>query len=95
MGVGTSPGEHGVVQGDGLSAVFMSRGLYVPYVLYWDVSGNQGTYYEGYPTGNSYPVGGGIYRMDFQAGYALYNTNNSLSSWYISGVLQHQWTYCD
>lgn len=87
-------GEHGILQRSGGSAVFMSRGFYYPYVLYWDGSAHQGMWYLGYPTTDSY-YWYGVYRMDFQNGYATYNVYNCQSLWYQGGYLIKNYTYCD
>lgn len=86
--------EHAILQRSGGSAVFMSRGLYYPYVLYWDGSGNQGMYYLGYPVGDSY-YWYGVYRMDFQNGYATYSPSNCQSLWYQGSTLIKNYSHCD
>lgn len=96
-GAGSAYGgsEHGIFQRSGGNAVFMSRALYYPYTLYWDGSGHQGMYFIGYPLADSY-YWYGVYRMDFQNGYATFNPSGCQSLWYQGGTLIKSYSgYCD
>lgn len=73
----------------------MSRALYYPYTLYWDGSGHQGMYFIGYPLADSY-YWYGVYRTDFQNGYATFNPSGCQSLWYQGGTLIKSYSgYCD
>jgi hypothetical protein len=80
-GAGTGAGEHGIFKRSSGAATFMSRGLLGPYTDLWSGS-NDGLYLMGYPTGDSYPIGGTSVQMNFQNGYATYDTSNCSSRWY-------------
>ncbi len=87
--------EHGIFQRSGGNAVFMSRALYYPYTLYWDGSGHQRMYFIGYPLADSY-YWYGVYRMDFQNGYATFNPSGCQSLWYQGSTLIKSYSgYCD
>lgn len=57
-GAGTNNGAHAIFKRSGVtSAAFMSRGLLAPYTDIWNGT-NDGTKYVGYPSGDSYFIGG-------------------------------------
>jgi hypothetical protein len=100
-GAGTPSGEHAILKRSGAtSAVFMSRGSLGPYTRIW-TSGHDGTRFMGYPLGDSYSIGGTMYRMDFQNGYMTYNTSGCASRWWWWSSLLGQYVeqsvadYCD
>jgi hypothetical protein len=87
-GLGSGSGEHAIFKRSSPSApaTFMSRAFLGGFTDDWD-TGRDGLYFLGYPTGNSYYWTGTLYRMDFENGYATFNTNGSNESkFYLSGV---------
>jgi hypothetical protein len=98
---GAYSGYHAVLKGNSVSAtVFMSRGFLGGYTDTWG-AGHDGLWFAGYPTGNSFWVSGSTYQMNFQNGYATYNSSTCASSFYYWDsflghyVLQHTASYCD
>lgn len=97
IGAGTYQGRHAILQANGAgTAYFMSRGLLGGYTDRWD-GVHDGLWFQGYPTSNSYSIGGSTYRMNFQNGYATYNASTCASAFYYgpSNTLGHTATYCD
>lgn len=88
-GAGSGAGEHAIFKrAAGLSAAtFMSRGFLGGFTDPWDASQRDGLFYMGYPTSDSFYWSGTLYRMNFENGYATFNTNGSNESkfYYVSG----------
>ncbi|MBI5948468.1 MAG: M23 family metallopeptidase [Chloroflexi bacterium] len=81
-GTGSGNGEHAVFKDSSSSfAVFMSRGLLGPYTDPW-ATGKDGMYYLGYPLNDGGSIGGTIWQMSFENGYANYDWSNCASRWY-------------
>jgi hypothetical protein len=81
-GLGSGSGEHSVFKRNGAAvATFMSRGLLGPLTRLWSGT-SDGMYFMGYPTGDSYFINGTTVRMNFENGYATYQTSNCASSWF-------------
>ncbi len=66
-------GEAAIFVVPGREPVFMSRGILGPYTNPWDSAHHDGLYYMGFPLSESRTVGDGLYRMDFENGYAIYD----------------------
>lgn len=67
-------GEAAIFVVAGRDPIFMSRGILGPYTNPWDTEHHDGLYFMGFPLGESRPVGDGLHRMDFENGYAIYDT---------------------
>ena len=79
-GAGSGFGEHAIFKPSSANATFMSRGLLGPYTNQW-TTGKDGFYFMGYPNGDSYSIGGGQVRMDFQNGWETFSTCASTFYW--------------
>lgn len=100
-GTGSGSGEHAIFKrSSAATATFMSRGLLGPYTDVWSGS-NDGTYFVGYPTGDSFFVSGTTWQMNFENGYATYDTSNCSSRWFYWSAFLGQYIevsltdYCD
>ncbi|MGI8926573.1 MAG: hypothetical protein ACR2HN_08000 [Tepidiformaceae bacterium] len=101
-GAGTPDGQHAIFKDSSSSfAVFMSRGLLGPYTDTW-ATGKDGMYYLGYPVNDGGGIGGTIWQMNFENGYATYDWSNCVSRWfwwsnylggYVEASLPYEW--CD
>jgi hypothetical protein len=98
-------GEGAIFAQPGREAVFMSRGVLGPFTNPWDGERHDGLYYLGFPLADSRPVAGGVYRMDFENGYAIYDPGHcgeKPTAFYVWFELLHTYlemtpggAYCD
>ncbi len=98
-GAGSGEGEHAIFMGDGESAAFMSRGPLGGFTDIWS-NGEDGLHHLGYPTGDSFPIGGGEHRMNHQDGYWVYDANAGETRFYTydslgNPILLHTSNYWD
>lgn len=97
---GSYAGRHAVLKGNAYAnAVFMSRAILGGYTDMW-FGLHLAMWYVGYPAGNSYSIGGGQYRMDFQNGYVIFTQSTCNLKYYywqtgFGYVLGRDATYCD
>jgi hypothetical protein len=84
-------------------AIMQESGASGAYILYRGTlgaytngyAGHDWVYWLGYPTGNRYVIGPGLYRQNFRAGYIIFTSADCTERIYLGTTYKTSYTYCD